>query len=96
MQFVQFVLCSNVQHFFAPFCFSFFFAMPVEGSGQALPHASKDNKVVPQSFKNIEKGQWVVFLKKGSQGARFSGLVSKVEKGKVTLTNTKEYTEDKN
>ena len=36
------------------------------------------------------------FLKKGSHGARFSGLVSKVEKGKVSLTNTKEYTEDKN
>ena len=70
--------------------------MPVEGPGQALPHATKDDKVVPQAFKNIEKGQWVVFLKKGSHGARFSGLVSKVEKGKVTLTNTKEYTEDKN
>ena len=52
--------------------------------------------MVPQAFKNIEKGQWVVFLKKGSHGARFSGLVSKVEKGKVALTNTKEYTEDKN
>ena len=52
--------------------------------------------MVPHAFKNIEKGQWVVFLKKGSHGARFSGLVSKVEKGKVTLTNTKEYTEDKN
>ena len=37
--------------------------------------------MVPRSFKNIEKGQWVVFLKKGSHGARFSGLVSKVEKG---------------
>ena len=70
--------------------------MPVEGPGQALPHATKDDKVVPQAFKNIEKGQWVVFLKKGSHGACFSGLVSKVEKGKVTLTNTKEYTEDKN
>ena len=52
--------------------------------------------MVPQAFKNIEKEQWAVFLKKGSYGARFSGLVSKVEKGKVTLTNTKEYTEDKN
>ena len=52
--------------------------------------------MVPHAFKNIERGQWVVFLKKGSHGARFSGLVSKVEKGKVTLTNTKEYTEDKN
>ena len=52
--------------------------------------------MVPQAFKNIEKGQWVVFLKKGSHGARFSGLVSKVEKGNMTLTNTKEYTEDKN
>ena len=52
--------------------------------------------MVPQAFKNIEKGQWVVFLKKGSHGARFTWLVSKVEKGKVTLTNTKEYTEDKN
>ena len=74
--------------------------MPVEGPGQALPHATKDDKVVPHAFKNIEKGQWVGFLKKGSHGARFSGLVSKVEKGKVTLTNTKdpriEYTEDKN
>jgi hypothetical protein len=70
--------------------------MPVEGPGQALPHATKDDKVVPHAFKNIERGQWVVFLKKGSHGARFSGLVSKVEKGKVTLTNTKEYTEDKN
>ena len=52
--------------------------------------------MVPHTFKNIERGQWVVFLKKGSHGARFSGLVSNVEKGKVTLTNTKEYTEDKN
>ena len=52
--------------------------------------------MVPHAFKNIERGQWVVFLKKGSHGARFSGLVSKVEKGKVTLTNTKGYTEDKN
>ena len=52
--------------------------------------------MVPHAFKNIERGQWVVFLKKGSHGARFSGLVSKVEKGKVTLTNTKEYTKDKN
>ena len=50
----------------------------------------------PKAFKNSVKGQWVVFLKKGSHRARFSGLVSKVEKGKVTLTNTKEYTEDKN
>ena len=96
MQFVQFVLFSSVQHVFPPFCFSFFLAMPVEGPGQALPHATKDDKVVPHAFKNIERGQWVVFLKKGSHGARFSGLVSKVEKGKVTLTNTKEYTEDKN
>ena len=39
--------------------------MLVEGPGQALPHATKDDKVVPQSFKNTEKGQWVVFLKKG-------------------------------
>ena len=70
--------------------------MPVEGPSQALPHATKDDKVVPQSFKNIERGQWVVFLKKDSHGARYSGLVSKVDKGKVTLTNTKEYTEDKN
>jgi hypothetical protein len=96
VQFVQFVLFSSVQHVFPPFCFSFFLAMPVEGPGQALPHATKDDKVVPHAFKNIERGQWVVFLKKGSHGARFSGLVSKVEKGKVTLTNTKEYTEDKN
>ena len=96
MHFVQFVLFSNVQHVFPPFCFSFFLAMPVEGPGQALPHATKDDKVVPQTFKNIQKGQWVVFLKKGSHGARFSGLVSNVEKAKVTLTNTKEYMEDKN
>ena len=87
MQFVQFVLFSNVQHVFPPFCFSFFLAMLVEGPGQALPHAAKDDKVVPQAFKNIEKGQWVVFLKKGSHGARFSGLVSKVEKGNVNPTN---------
>ena len=51
--------------------------------------------MVPHAFQNIERGQWVVFLKKGSHGARFSGLVSKVEKGKVTLTITKEYTAHK-
>ena len=94
MQFVQFVHFSSFQDVFPPFCFSLLVAMPVEGPGQALPHANKDDKVVPQSFKNIEKGQWVVFLKKGSHGARFSGLVSKMDKGKVSLTNTKEYTED--
>ena len=68
--------------------------MPVEGPGTALPHASKDDKVVPQSFKTVEKGQWVVFLQKGSHRARFARLVSKVDKGKVTLSNTKEYTEE--
>ena len=50
--------------------------------------------MVHHAFKNIERGQWVFFLRKGSHGARFSGLVSKVEKRKVTLTNIKEYTED--
>ena len=65
-----------------------------EGPGAALPYTDKEDKVVPQSFNNIQGGQWVVFLKKGSHVARFSGLVSKVDKGKVTITNSKEYTED--
>ena len=39
-------------------------------------------------------GLCLVFLKKGSHGARCSGLVFKEDKGKVTVTNMQEYTED--
>ena len=68
--------------------------MPVEGPGTTLPHASKDDKVVPQSFKSVQKGQSVVCLRKASHGARFRELVSNVDIGKITLSNTKEYKED--
>ena len=68
--------------------------MHVEGPGQAVPHATKDNNVVPQSFKKIERGQRLVLLKKGSHRARYVGLASKVNTGKVPLIDTKGYTKD--
>ena len=84
---MQFLHFATLQDLFSPFVFSFCFAMPTKAPANSLM-PPRMVTWFPSLFTNIEKGQWVVFLKKGFYGARFSGLVSKVEKGKVMKIKT--------